>query len=555
AFCGLKEHVTLVITMTATPITTKAQDLYIMGQWMGIPSFDNHNEFLELNKEINCANCQDLKVLCEAGIKGSIIHSIFISIHNQNTPNLLSPEVTCEWMVKICDQFVHNVICQTINSVDHTDNMLFGLKLYIEHTLKLQMYDNEMGALRSFAKDLVIEDPINFYIEFQHSMLHPMLNPKNSGHWKKPHSLTHWQEKTIKLDTLAQVIHNHLDSNGHVPLMMTEDGQTLTLAPDCLQDMTDYGEDDRVIMYSAFPLSNQALINILDLYGITATKLNGMMLLKKHQVVLDDFHTLTHMKGHCILIISNVGMVGLNMACANVMVIVDTTWSVVDDEQLQGRIFHYPQQKQVHIYQLIVLSTPIVFLNNISFDKGQLHSTFKDDSLGSDSLLSISSTQSDGGNINLDGDDSGTQMKKLHSKPIPKQHQTTAGQGKGKHCQVELSKNEGEENTASSMDIDLLESKPHSKKQPHQHEKHGPGSSPKGADKQHKHKCGSTVAAATNEVTSLMHATAVMHVQEQLELVTSHVSKDSPMVPPLDEIMEQIQAPSGQNDLDEDEAA
>ncbi|KAI6142086.1 hypothetical protein BKA82DRAFT_149320, partial [Pisolithus tinctorius] len=133
----LKECATSDIIMTATPITTKAHDLYIMGQWMGIPGFDNHNEFLELNKEINRTNHQDSKPLHEAGIEGSIISSIFIGIHNQNTPDLLSPEITHEWMVKICDQFAHHIICQMINSVDHAGTKLFSLKPYLEHTLRL----------------------------------------------------------------------------------------------------------------------------------------------------------------------------------------------------------------------------------------------------------------------------------------------------------------------------------------------------------------------------------------------------------------------------------
>ncbi|KIN97685.1 hypothetical protein M404DRAFT_63505, partial [Pisolithus tinctorius Marx 270] len=133
---------------------------------------------------------------------------------------------------------------------------------------------------------------------------------------------------------------------------------------------------DRVIIYSTFPLSNQALINVLALYDVAVIELNRTMTLKKHQAALDDFCMLTWTTGHHVLIICNVGMVGLNLTCTNIMVIVDTTWSALDDEQLCGRIFQYPQQKQVHIYHLIALATLDVFLNNISFDKGQLHSAF-----------------------------------------------------------------------------------------------------------------------------------------------------------------------------------
>ena len=52
----------------------------------------------------------------------------------------------------------------------------------------------------------------------------------------------------------------------------------------------------------------------------------------------------------------------------------------MDNKKLRGHIFHYPQQKQVHFYWLIALHTLDVFLNNISFGKGELHTAF----IGSD---------------------------------------------------------------------------------------------------------------------------------------------------------------------------
>ncbi|KAI6044344.1 P-loop containing nucleoside triphosphate hydrolase protein, partial [Pisolithus marmoratus] len=210
------------------------------------------------------------------------------------------------------------------------------------------------------------------------SMLHPMLNPKNGGHWKKLVSLEAWRstKKTIKLDTLAQVVYYHLQSNGHAPLAMDDDGKSLSPALNAVNDTSDYGEDDQIVIYLAFLSSNQAIIDILALYGDTVIKLNGTMSLKKWQAATNNFQTSTHMTGHHVLIISNVGMVGLNLTCVNIMVIVDTTWSALDDEQLRGQIFCYPQQKQVHIYRLIALGTLDVFLNNISFDKGNLHSAF-----------------------------------------------------------------------------------------------------------------------------------------------------------------------------------
>ncbi|KAI6038758.1 hypothetical protein EDC04DRAFT_2603681 [Pisolithus marmoratus] len=80
--------------------------------------------------------------------------------------------------------------------------------------------------------------------------------------------------------------------------------------------------------------------------------------------------------GAWVLILSLVGMVGLNLACANIMIIADTLWLALEDEQLHGHIYQYPQQKHVHFYWLVVWGTPDVFLNNIAFNKGNLHKAF-----------------------------------------------------------------------------------------------------------------------------------------------------------------------------------
>jgi hypothetical protein len=48
----------------------------------------------------------------------------------------------------------------------------------------------------------------------------------------------------------------------------------------------------------------------------------------------------------------------------------------MDDEQLRGRIYRYPQQKQVHIYRLIAQGTPDVFLNTLAFTKGHMQQAF-----------------------------------------------------------------------------------------------------------------------------------------------------------------------------------
>ncbi|KIK74664.1 hypothetical protein PAXRUDRAFT_37029 [Paxillus rubicundulus Ve08.2h10] len=217
------------------------------------------------------------------------------------------------------------------------------------------MYQWEMDSLQAFAKHIVKENPM-----------------ASTPDTRKISS----EEKTVKLDSLAQVVLRHLSKDGEQPLTMKDDGHTLLTNPCYIKDMEGYPECDRIVVYSAFPSSNQAILDIFDLYGISATQFNGSMSPKKRVDALKLFRMSTRTNEPRVLILSNVGLVGLNLACANVMVIVDTTWSALNDEQLQGRIFRYPQRKQVHVYCLIAVGTPDMFLNNISFDKGQLHSAF-----------------------------------------------------------------------------------------------------------------------------------------------------------------------------------
>lgn len=51
-------------------------------------------------------------------------------------------------------------------------------------------------------------------------------------------------------------------------------------------------------------------------------------------------------------------------------------WSAQEDSQLIGRVWRYPQAKQVHVYRLIAWNTPDVFLNRISFDKATMMKAF-----------------------------------------------------------------------------------------------------------------------------------------------------------------------------------
>ncbi|KAH0832859.1 hypothetical protein J3R83DRAFT_11786 [Lanmaoa asiatica] len=345
---ALWERSMLMVAMTATPVTTKPQDLFIMGQLLGIESFFDYEEFMTLNHEVSHVTHHDNQALREEGEEGSLLCGVLIELHNPDTSKLEFKKVMLDWMAKMRECFAVYVICRMIDSLNCKGNKIFGMQPYIEHILRLNIYDWEMNALRDFVKDIVKDNPISavdtrkhFYIEFRRSMLHPCLNPKSDEFWKKPKSLDAWKnspERTIKLDVLAQLVTYHLKQDGSKPLTMEDDRKMLTLNNDYAEDAEKYPECDCIVVYAAFLSLNQAILDIFNLYNIKTVELNGSMSLKHHQEALSAFRTSTNTSGPRVLILSNVGVVRLNLACANVMVILDTMWSALDDEQLKGQM-------------------------------------------------------------------------------------------------------------------------------------------------------------------------------------------------------------------------
>ena len=96
-------------------------------------------------------------------------------------------------------------------------------------------------------------------------MLHPHLNPKNTDYWHKLESQEAWDnnpQKTIKLDVLAKTVMYHLQEDGHQPLTMDPTGQLAIPNPDRTSNADAYPECDRVVIFSAFPSSNAAIVDV-----------------------------------------------------------------------------------------------------------------------------------------------------------------------------------------------------------------------------------------------------------------------------------------------------
>ncbi|EGO04147.1 hypothetical protein SERLA73DRAFT_67866 [Serpula lacrymans var. lacrymans S7.3] len=437
AVWALRHQANVTIALTATPVLTRPSDLWHVGRFMGLSGFEgpnNNNKSRTMNKEINASQRKVCRSRKQDNLDATLLRGVMVGNNKFANDNASEYRTSIlSWMNVMRDKFAGSVIRRTVDSKDFSQQPISGLSPHTEHPLLLSMYNWERKNLHNIAKELVDDHPTAAYYGAGKSSLHPKANEaRNTEPSEKPFTLEEWCDKamvTVKLDVLGQVIDYHLQQDGRQLVMATEDGRHI-------QPDNRYGsfernpaECDKIVVYSAFPTSNHAILDILAIYGIEAVELNGSVPVKKRQAAIDAFRTSNKESGPCVLILSGVGMVGLNLVFANVLIIVDTLWSDQEDAQLRGRVWRQPQTKQVHIYRLIATGTPDVFLNNISFDKGVMHAAF----VGTDV---ISLTDDDDAILSLGDDDNtdipATSRGKGKAVAKPKIRPKCMDKGKGK---------------------------------------------------------------------------------------------------------------------------
>ncbi|KAG2336606.1 hypothetical protein BDR05DRAFT_896483 [Suillus weaverae] len=259
------------------------------------------------------------------------------------------------WIGIIRERFSGIVIRRTIWSVDNCGTRISGLAPFQEHNLVVKLYGHEVDNLECIAKDLV-EEGCARAAKFA------------SGSWKK--------DPSRKLDVLAEVICWHQGLDNRPPLHVVDDRLTVSSTnPDVTTSITtDSTPCDKIVVYCAFPSSYTQVLKILELNGITTLQIHGKLSMSARTKLISQFKG-SGRDGPRVLIMSNIGLTGLNLPCANILII-DSLWSATDEGQLIGRIYRPPQPKTVHIYRIVAADTQDVFLNNISFSKAAILDAF-----------------------------------------------------------------------------------------------------------------------------------------------------------------------------------
>ncbi|KAJ5816767.1 Helicase C-terminal [Penicillium robsamsonii] len=112
---------------------------------------------------------------------------------------------------------------------------------------------------------------------------------------------------------------------------------------------------DRTLIFSQFTMVMDILEYVLETLKIEFVRLDGRTNVEDRQSILDAFHERTEIP--VFLLSTKAGGAGINLACANRVVIFDSSFNPQEDVQAENRAHRVGQTREVEIYRLVTKNT------------------------------------------------------------------------------------------------------------------------------------------------------------------------------------------------------
>ena len=110
--------------------------------------------------------------------------------------------------------------------------------------------------------------------------------------------------------------------------------------------------DAKIILFTEFVATQEAIRQLAEYNGISTTLINGSMSLEERNASLDMFRREMQM-----LISTDAGGEGLNLQCAHIVINYDLPWNPMKIEQRIGRADRIGQKEDVQVYNFILADT------------------------------------------------------------------------------------------------------------------------------------------------------------------------------------------------------
>ncbi|MCJ1270287.1 hypothetical protein MMC22_010183 [Lobaria immixta] len=112
---------------------------------------------------------------------------------------------------------------------------------------------------------------------------------------------------------------------------------------------------DRVLVFSQFTMVMNILEAVLETLGLRFFRLDGQTKIDERQDMIDQFYEENDIT--VFLLSTKAGGAGINLACANKVVIFDSSFNPQDDIQAENRAHRVGQKREVEVIRLVTRGT------------------------------------------------------------------------------------------------------------------------------------------------------------------------------------------------------
>lgn len=112
---------------------------------------------------------------------------------------------------------------------------------------------------------------------------------------------------------------------------------------------------DRTLIFSQFTLVMDILEHVLETLQIEFVRLDGRTSVEDRQSIMDAFHERTEIP--VFLLSTKAGGAGINLACANKVVIFDSSFNPQEDVQAENRAHRVGQTRDVEVFRFVTRDT------------------------------------------------------------------------------------------------------------------------------------------------------------------------------------------------------
>ncbi|KZV80108.1 hypothetical protein EXIGLDRAFT_781430 [Exidia glandulosa HHB12029] len=201
----------------------------------------------------------------------------------------------------------------------------------------------------------------NFYLESRLDSNHTCLVSPLTGVDRTTFPQTKedfYDHPSVKLSTMVDIIKHHQTHDA--PPLTIREGE---LVPGNWDPPVAPGEhvrpldksDFKFVVYSAFAVALPLISRVLRVCGFdNIYTLYGDLSPEARRKNLDGFR---NARGTVILLMTSVGVAGLNLQDADIMILLDANWSGSFDQQLVGRVYRQGQVCRTICYRLISMFT------------------------------------------------------------------------------------------------------------------------------------------------------------------------------------------------------